>query len=169
MKLIDNSIEELMNRTLQSLFEGNAIVDNLVYNLQDRRYFNLANALHEPIAHKLTSLADEVSDLMIKLGGRPVRYGMGDHAVKYEKVEDIFNVLYATLSNIRGQVIRTLSEAEMADNYEVKIFLEDFLNSELLPLIAQVDEWVRILAEDKDAASFDRHIEDYSHALDIDD
>ena len=89
-----------------------------------------------------------------------------------ETTIDIDNVVSVMGDRLEASGATNYSIQKASDgenNYEVKIFLEDFLNSELLPLIAQVDEWVRILPEDKDAASFDRHIEDYSHTLDIDD
>ena len=162
--LITEKTEESLNRILQVLFGGNAKIDNLCYNLQHLYLNNLADALHTPVAHKLPELADHVSDFMDKLGGRPVRYGTVDYSEKYENAKEIFSQLSNYFEELRKDVILSIDDADMNDDVEVRIWLENFLVEEVLPLRKQAAEWLD--ATDKLTDSeLNIHIADYTHYL----
>ena len=145
--LITEKTEESLNRILQVLFGGNAKIDNLCYNLQHLYLNNLADALHTPVAHKLPELADHVSDFMDKLGGRPVRYGTADY-----------------FEELRKDVILSIDDADMNDDVEVRIWLENFLVEEILPLRKQAAEWLDATNKLTDS-ELNIHIADYTHYL----
>ena len=162
--LMTEKTEESLNRILQVLFGGNAKIDNLCYNLQHLYLNNLADALHTPVAHKLPALADQVSDFMDKLGGRSVRYGTVDYSEKYENAKEIFSQLSNYLEELRKDIILSIDDADMNDDVEVRIWLENFLVEEILPLRKQAAEWLD--ATDKLTDSeLNIHIADYTHYL----
>ena len=162
--LITEKTEESLNRILQILFGGNAKIDNLYYNLQHLYLNNLADAIHVPVAHKLTELADKVSDLIDQLGGRPVRYGTTDYSEKYENAAKVFSQLSNYFEELRKDVILSIDDADMNDDVEVRIWLENFLVEEVLPLRKQASEWLNATNKLIDS-DFNIHIADYTHYL----
>ena len=162
--LITEKTEESLNRILQILFGGNAKIDNLYYNLQHLYLNNLADAIHVPVAHKLTELADKVSDLIDQLGGRPVRYGTTDYNEKYENASKVFSQLSNYFEELRKDIVLSIVDADMNDDVEVRIWLENFLVEEILPLRKQAAEWLNATNKLIDA-DFNIHIADYTHYL----
>ena len=162
--LITEKTEESLNRILQVLFGGNARIDNLCYNLQHLYLNNLADALHVPVAHKLPELADKVSDFMDQLGGRPVRYGTVDYSEKYGNAKEVFSQLADYFEELRKDIILSIDDADMNDDVEVRIWLENFLVEEILPLRKQVAEWLDATNKLTDF-DFNIHIADYTHYL----
>lgn len=162
--LMTGKTEESLNRILQLLFGGNARVDNLCYNLQYLHLNNLAEALHAPVAHRLPELADEVSDFMDQLGGRPVRYGNPDCNEKYDNAKEVFSQLFDFFEELRKDIILSIDDADMNDDVEVRIWLENFLVEKILPFRKQAAEWLD--ATDKLSDNeLNIHIADYTHYL----
>lgn len=162
--LMIEKTEESLNRILQMLFGGNAIIDNLCYNLQHLHLNNLAEALHAPVAHRLPELADEVSDFVDQLGGRSVRYGTSDYDEEYGTAKEVFSQLSNYFEELRKDIILSIDDADMNDDVEVRIWLENFLVEKVLPLRKQAAEWL----DATDRLSDDElniHIADYTHYL----
>lgn len=157
-------ISEELNQLLRDLFDGNALIDNMYYDLQSKYFFKLADAIHVPVAHQLPELADEVSDLMTKLDIRAMRYATENHVAKYERVYDVFVGLSDYFGALRAKVRSIINEADMNGDDEVRIWLENFLVEKILPLYKQTREWERAAAELSDH-DFNIHIEDYTHFL----
>lgn len=164
MMLITPKTEESLNRLLQLLFGGNAKIDNLYYNLQAKSLNNLANAIHIPVAHVLPEMADKVSEMMDSLGARPVRYGSPDHNKKYDQAKDIFLELKNYFEELRVSIIRAIEDADLNDDVEVKIWLENFLVADILKYRKQAAEWLEA-ANWLDEQSFNIHIADYTHYI----
>ena len=154
---------ELLNRYVKELFAGNAKIDNLYYNLKYKGYNNLADAIHEPVAHIMGELADRVTDMMDSLDARPVRYGLGDEIAEYE-AEQCFEELQKYFDYLVEITYKVIEEVEMSEEYEVKIFMEDFLNSKLMPYRKQSHEWYRAI-KSLGAETFNIHIGDYTHYI----
>ena len=72
MKIEKATYDEL-NSLLRKSFDCNAQADNFAYNIDYSRYPNIGNIYHHSFAHVFPNLADQISDLMIKLNARPVR------------------------------------------------------------------------------------------------
>ena len=162
--LITEKTCESLNRILQLLFGGNAEIYNLCYNLQYMHLNNIASALHEPVAHKMPELADEVSDFMDQLGCRAVRYSIGDHDAKYESAADIFSQLAKYFEELRKDIIIAIDDADMNDDVEARIWLENFLVEKVLPLRKQAAEWLDASGKLSDE-ELNIHIADYTHYL----
>ena len=164
MLLMTEKTQESLNRVLQVLFNGNAKIDNLCYNLQHLHLNNLADALHAPVAHRLPELADDVRDFMDKLGGRAVRYGVSDYKEEYKNAKEIFPQLSDYFEELRKDVILSIDDADMNDDVEVRIWLENFLVEEILSMRKQAAEWLD--ATDKLGDSeLNIHIADYTRYL----
>ena len=146
MKLITQETELALNHLLQNLFLGNAIIDNMYYNLKNMYY-------------------DDVTELMFKLGAKPIRLGLSDCVEEYNDALSIFKQLVEYFSKLRDGVKSTIEVADYKDDTEVCIWLEEFLEEDILPLFKQSIEWFEI-CEKIDINSFNIHIKDYTHYLD---
>ena len=157
---MDNQTNEMMNRYLQFLFNGNAIIDNICYNLKHRNYARLESAVHGPVAHLMGAWADEVSDLMDELGARPIRYALPDNVEEMEP-EQCFEKLVAYFDELRGVTAKAISAAEDSGEIEVKVFFENFMTEKVLPYRKQAIEW-RDAVKAIGADSLNVHIGDYT-------
>lgn len=162
--LMDKRTEESLNRLLQELFDGNAIVDNLVYNLIYNGYNELGEAIHKPVAHKLPEWADNISDLIDQMGGRSKRYGLEDHKDDIKEVKDVFKELNNYFLRLREIVNKIIENVDMVGDAEVRIFLEDFLNKMVMPYVRQSEEWEKA-SERLSADTFNIHIKEYTHYI----
>lgn len=162
--MISNETLEMANRFLKELFGGNARIDNLYYNLSSKYYNNLADAIHEPVAHMLPEWADKLTAVIDKMGGRPVRYGCPDYTEEYD-VKEAFANLQDYFYGLREKATLIIEELEgNGQDIEIRIFLEDFILNILSNYCKQSDEW-KIASERLSENDFNIHIRDYTHYI----
>ena len=157
---MDIKTEEMLNRFLQFLFNGNAVIDNVCYNLKHKGYARIEGAIHGPVAHVMGVWADEVSDLMDELNARPVRYALPDNIEEMDP-EAALQRLADYFGELRGVVAKAIEAAEDEGDVEVKLFLEEFLLKPVVPYRKQAIQWldaVKAIGAD----SLNVHIEDYT-------
>ena len=154
---------EMLNRFLQFLFNGNATIDNICYNLKYRNYARIEGAIHGPVAHVMGAWADEVSDLMDELGERPVRYALPDN-IEEMSPEQALEKLVSFFDGLREITRKTIEEAEDAGEFEVKLFFEDFMLNKVVKYRKQAMQW-RDAIKTIGADSLNVHIEDYTSYL----
>lgn len=161
--LISESTETSMNSLIKYLFYGNAVVDNMYYNLNNKGFGNLAESIHDPVAHRFGVWADMFSDIMDKLGARPTRIGLPD-AFEDLQVSQIYTDLQQYFLKLRAEVISVKDSADLSGDCEIVKFLDDFLEETLLPYIRQAKEWKDALdvLGDKD---FNIHVKEYTHYI----
>ena len=157
---MDNTTVEMLNRFLQFLFNGNAIIDNICYNLKHRNYARIEGAIHGPVAHLMGAWADEVSDLMDELGERPVRYALPDN-VEDMGPEQCMERLVSYFDGLRVNVAKAIDVAEESGDLEVKLFFENFLLDKVVRYRKQAIQW-RDAVKEIGADSLNVHIEDYT-------
>ena len=160
---MEESTIEMMNRFLQYLFNGNAVIDNICYNLKYRNYARREGAIHGPVAHVMGAWADEVSDFMDELGARPVRYALPDNVEDMEP-EACLEKLVSYFDGLRGNVAKAIEMAEEAGDLEVKLFFENFLTDKIVLYRKQAIQW-RDAIKSIGADSLNVHIEDYTSYL----
>ena len=160
---MEESTKEMMNRFLQYLFNGNAVIDNICYNLKYRNYARIEAAIHGPVAHIMGAWADEVSDLMDELGARPVRYALPDNDEDLEP-QACMDKLVSFFDGMRSNVVKAISAAEDAGDVEVKLFFENFLLDKVVLYRKQAIQW-RDAMQSIGANSLNVHIEDYTSYL----
>ena len=157
---MENTTVEMLNRFLQFLFNGNAIIDNICYNLKYRNYARIEGAIHGPVAHLMGAWADEVSDLMDELGERPVRYALPDN-VEDMGPEQCMERLVSYFDGLRANVAKAIDAAEESGDLEVKLFFENFLLDKVVRYRKQAIQW-RDAIKEIGADSLNVHIEDYT-------
>ena len=159
--IIAEQTREQLNELLKYSFDANAVVDNYAYNIAFYRYPNMEEIVHKHFAHKFPEFADIFSDMMIRLDARPVRKGLKDHDEDFNgDLYRIFEGLLALCNDYRQSIINTITIAELNEDYEVKIRLEEFL-TQFEPYRKQADVWFEYAKRYKDDyKSFDVHFED---------
>ena len=152
-------VEEMLNRFLQVLFDGNARIDNICYNLKYKNFSEIEEAIHNPVAHVMGQWADEVSDHMDRLGMRPKRYALPDHLDEMGP-EEALDDLVKYFDSLREKAIKAIEFAEEED-METKIFLEEFLIQKITPYRRQAEQWLRAIKA-IGAETLNVHIADYT-------
>lgn len=156
MKISEACYEQL-NNLIKKSFDCNAQADNFAYNIDYTRYPNIANLYHHAFAHKFPQLADIISDLMIQLNARPVRKAVNEYKSEYLSLYDLFVDNDRMMEDYRQEVRKTIDIADLNDDYEVRIAMEDFL-FKLLPYVKQSDIWRTKSEQYKDdPTQFDVH------------
>jgi len=150
----------MMNRFLQFLFNGNAVIDNICYNLKYKGYACIEGAIHGPVAHVMGVWADEVSDLMDELGARPVRYALPDNIGEMGP-EECLEALVSYFDQLRDVAVKAIEVAEEDGEHEAKIFFEDFLLHKVVVYRKQALQW-RDAVKSIGADSLNVHIGDYT-------
>ena len=166
MKMQKATYDEL-NALLRKSFDCNAQADNFAYNIDYNRYPNIGNIYHHSFAHVFPALADQISDLMLKLNARPIRESLNAYEAQYMELKDLFIDNDRMAEDYRQSIKKVIDIADLNDDYEVRIFMENFL-LEFLPYVKQSDMW-RTFAEryQNDPMSFDIHFEELTTFIPI--
>lgn len=166
MKIAEATRSQL-NELICKSFNCNAQADNFAYCIDYTRYPNIANIYHHSFAHKFPELADVISDLMIKLNARPIRKALNAYESDYKSLMDLFIDNERMVEDYRMEIKKTIDIADMNEDYEVRIAMEDFL-MRFLPYVKQADMW-RTFAEKyrDDEISFDVHFKDLTTFIPI--
>lgn len=166
MKISSETYDQL-NKLLQKSFDCNAIADNFAYNIDYMRYPNIGDIYHHSFAHAFPAFADRISPIMIELNARPIRIGLADHTEEYRSLYDVFLNNDLMVEDYRDTIKKTIEVAELNDDYEVKIAMENFLN-DFLPYVKQADIWrnkAQQYSEDPD--NFDVHFKDFTTFIEV--
>lgn len=142
---ISKETYDKLNELLKTYFESNAQADNFAYNLNFHYLNKMGDIYHHSFAHAFPSdiFADGLSDLMLKLGARPIRIGFPSYDKDYGRdVKALFADNVKMLEGIRELVKETIDVADMNDDIEVKIFLEDSILHNVLAFLKQSEEWL---------------------------
>ena len=148
MKISEATYNQL-NELLMLSFDCNARADNLAYNIDYSRYPNINEIYHHGFAHKFPQLADIISDLMIQLNARPVRRQINGYINEYKELVDIFDDNNKMAEEYRQAIRKTIDIADMNEEYEIRIAMEDFL-LKFLPYVNQSDIWLNKAIEYKE-------------------
>ena len=140
MKISEATYNQL-NELLMLSFDCNARADNLAYNLDYSLYPNIQEIYHHKIAHKFPELADIISELMIKLNARPIRKQIGGYIEVYDAPLKVFEENDKMMEEYRREIYKTIDVADLNEDYEVRIAIEDFL-LKFLPYVKQSDIWL---------------------------
>ena len=159
--LITEQTRDQLNELLMYSFDANAVVDNYAYNLAFYRYPNIEEIVHKHFAHKFPEFADIISDMMIRLDARPVRKGLLDHTEDFNgDLYKLFEGILGLCDEYRKSIIKAITIAEINDDYEVKIQMEEYLKM-FEPYRKQADVWFEYVKRyADDYKSFDVHFKD---------
>lgn len=161
--LISKETKDQLNELIKFSFDANATIDNYAYNLAYYHFPNIEEIVHKSFAHKFPVFADILSDMMIRLDARPVRIGLETHDEDFnEDLYKIFEGILTVCDMYRKSIIKVIEVAELNEDYEVKIRLEEFLLM-FEPYRKQADIWFKYAERYRgDYKSFDVHFEDFT-------
>jgi len=162
MRMTEETYNKL-NLLMAECFDGNAVIDNLAYNL-DFYYFNeIADIVHHQIAHILPEWADMISNKMLELSARPIRLDIGGYQDDISNLTEIFTILYNTIRKILEDTRSLIATADMNGDDEVRIFAESFLEK-VSSYVKQGEEWVNS-SKTLTPAEMNIHIKQYTHFI----
>ena len=166
MKISESTYKKL-NELVKYSFELNAFADNCAYNIDYMQYPNIGDIYHHSFAHVFPQLADIITELMIKLNARPVRLGLSDFITEYGDLVVLFEDNNKKVEDYRKAIKETINIAEMNEDDEVKIALEEFL-IKFLPYVKQSDIWLNKAQQYKERPQqFDIHFEELTTFIPI--
>ena len=161
--LISEETRDQLNELVRLSFDANSVVDNFAYNLAYYDYPNIEGIVHESFAHKFPEFADVLTDMMIELDVRPVRKSIETHDKDYNG--DLLKIFEDNLSmcdDYRKAIIQVIEVAELNEDYEVKIKLEEFLTM-FNNYRKQASVWYKYAKRyEGDYKSFDVHFEEFT-------
>lgn len=132
-----------LNELIAKTFEMNAFADNIAYNIDYSQYSRTGALYHETFAHHFPEIADDLSNLMIKLDARPIRCSLPGYTDNYNgNIKQMFNDTLVMCEIYRKEIISAIEVAEDNEDTEVKIALEEFLLN-FLPYRKQADVWAK--------------------------
>lgn len=161
--MMTDTTRDRMNRLITNCFLLNMKLDNLVYQIDYFTYVNIAKIVHRDFAHKPPEWADFLSDTMIMLDEKPVRYDLQCEYVDCEgDLISVFNAIIDAMTDFRVDILSTLDIAELNNDIEVKLKLEELLLI-FTPYYKQARTWLMYASRYvNDYKSFDVHFEDFT-------
>ena len=166
--LISEETRDKLNDVLTHSFLLNMLCDNAVYQIDYSVYPVTARIVHESYAHYWPQVADQWSDLMIKLNAKPVR---GNLIADYEDYNGNLTAIFADIArateDYRRKVIELIELAELNEDKEVVLAGEEVLQ-QILPYRKQADIWaVEAKRYEGNYKSFDARIKTFTTMIPI--
>ena len=166
--LISEGTRDKLNDVLTHSFLLNMLCDNAVYQIEYAVYPMAAHIVHESYAHYWPQVADQWSDLMIKLNAKPVRGNLiADYKDYNGNLAAIFADIARATEDYRRKVIELIELAELNEDKEVVLAGEEVLQ-QILPYRKQADIWaVEAKRYEGNYKSFDARIKTFTTMIPI--
>lgn len=165
MQMSEETRDEL-NRLIGRCFEMNSFCDNVAYELGYYNFPHIEKIFHLTFAHAFTGdkFADGLSDFMLELEARPVRLPVPEHSKSYNgNLIAMFDDVLLECEKFRQDIIRAIEIAELNEDMEVKIYLEDLIE-DFVPYRKQAKDWAtQAHRYAQDEVSFDIHFDAFSY------
>lgn len=141
--MVSQETVDRVNALIAKCFDFNSFSDNIAYNLAAADYNRTESLYHEAWAHHMSFIADDLSTMLLQLDARPVRLPIGSYTKDYKgNLVEMFDDNLRAAEEFRAEIIQTLDVAELNDDVEVKLALEDFLE-DFVPYRKQAEVWAR--------------------------
>ena len=142
LKLLPNELNDSLNELMRSLFNANAVADNIVYQLENVFVMPKASELmHEKYAHAFPGIADTVNKIQILRGGRGTRKSVIASETEYATVNDCFIAMLDAVIDVDTQFWDSLDMCDDMDEKAVRIYIENTY-LEILPFTKQTMLWI---------------------------
>ena len=141
-------------------FQGNSHADNCAYYLDVNTFVQAQEIFHEKYAHQFPIWADSISNLIIQLGGRPVRLALEANTNDYKNHIELFEDVSDFLSNYREKIYDVIEIADMNNDREVVNFLDGYL-LDISKYIKQSAIWITKAKKFANTEDFDDEFEDF--------
>ena len=140
----DENVKNSLNGLLTLFFQANSAFDNMAYALDcELDCHSASDVFHQKFAHLFPGdkLADNLSEVMINEGVRPVRGALSQDSSDYENIVVLFEDAYNLMNTVKQQILNTI---ELLDyNKDCKVFvieLEEMARYASV-LLHQCDVW----------------------------
>jgi hypothetical protein len=141
IKLMQNELNLAINQLLGSLFDANAISDNVVYVLENAYAMPVASDLvHHRYAHIFPVIADTVNKIQILRCGRGTRTPVIGAEDLYPSVIDCFDALLKAALLVEKNFCNVIDICDDLDDKAVRIYIENAY-LDILPLTKQAMLW----------------------------
>lgn len=166
--LISEETKDKLNEILTHSFLLNMICDNLVYQIDYENYPQTSSIVHENFAHYWPVVADQWSELMIKLNALPKRGKLEAETPDFEgDLAKIFAEIARATEEYRQNIQRLIEIADLNEDAEVKLTAEEIL-LQIMPYRKQADIWATVASRYKDNyKSFDARIKSFTTMIPI--
>lgn len=123
------------------MFKANSIADNIAYNLQKLKCYQASKVYHEECAHVFPVWADQISELMDKLGAKAERRSFDGNVEIYKDMATCIEGSVNLLEDLRIKVLKAIDVLDYdINNKEVVLMLED-LSNKILDLLYKNNIW----------------------------
>lgn len=140
MLISENTYEKIMGLVTMS-FQMNSFCDNIAYNIDVANYADISDIFHHSMAHKFPEFSDMITEVLAKLDVRAIRGGLHEDMQDYAgNLSAMFGDLAMECGKYRQAIIDAIDLAEYEGDYELKIFLEEFLMT-FMPYYKQARVW----------------------------
>lgn len=163
---ISSRTNEAINLIVARAFNGNAIFDNLAYNLDVN--FNMpvaSDIVHHKIAHWLPApFADDVQYFQSQRSVKPIRPAVSEQSKSYETFVDCFSDALEYFRNLESDFKNAIKVADEDAEIESRIFLENKY-MDILKFTKQMVIWKEKAIEydnNSDAHLFDNNFESFT-------
>lgn len=160
MNLLHKETEKALNELLRLTFQGNSHADNCAYYLDVNTFIQTQEIFHEKYAHQFPVWADSISNLIVRLGGRPVRLALEANTNDYESHTDLFLDIGQFLLDYREKIYEVIEIADMNNDREVVSFLDGYL-LDISKYIKQSAIWITKAKKITNIEDFDDEFEDF--------
>lgn len=160
MNLLHKETEKALNELLGLTFQGNSHADNCAYYLDANAFTQTQAVFHEKYAHQFPVWADSISNLIVQLGGRPVRLALEANTNEYENHAELFMEVCQFLLDYREKIYEVIEIADMNNDREVVSFLDGYL-LDISKYIKQSAIWMTKAKKITNAEDFDDEFEDF--------
>jgi len=164
MKVSNVTIDK-MQILLKEFFNANAKSDNIAYWLGYNYYNNIEKIYHQKWAHAFPGdqFADGLSNMMLKLGIRPVRLALENHTKDFNNLIEVFDENKNIIEVLVNEIHELIELAELNGDVEVKLYAEE-LALIILDYEKQAEEWAYI-AKVVSPSDMNIHIEKYTNFI----
>lgn len=158
IKLMQDELNEMINKLMQSMFNANAIADNIAYQLENVFFMpNASDIVHHNFAHLFPVLADKVNKIQILRDSRGVRKPVVGAETQFQTAYECFHELMLSALDVEKHFNQAIDMCDDFDAKAVRIWLEN-LYVEMIPLTKQSVVWCNKAEQ----------FADYCHKLDLD-
>jgi hypothetical protein len=157
---------DAINKIVKTAFDGNALFDNIAYNLDVIFNMPVANDIvHHKVAHWLPApFADDIQAYQSQRNTKPIRPIVDAQTKTYESIVECFEDGYKYFMGLENDFKTAIKVADSEGDIASRIFLENKM-IDILPFIKQMQIWVgkaQICADSFNLDNFDANFESFT-------
>lgn len=165
--MISDKTNSAINKIIATAFNGNALFDNIAYNLDV--VFNMplaSDIVHHKVAHWLPApFADDIQTFQSQRNTKPIRPAVIEQSKTYSVCTDCFKDALNYFVGLESDFKNAIKIADEENEVESRIFLENTYIDNILKFTKQMTIWSKKIVEHEESIglqSFDKDIESFT-------